>query len=48
MPPNKPQQLIDGPGYQRLLDTVDFGAWEAAVGQTLCHHRSFNRNPPDG
>ena len=36
----KPRGLQEAPGLRTLLDTSDFGAWEAAVGQTLGHHRS--------
>ena len=40
MAPQKPQQLIDGPGLLPLLDTDDFGGWEAVAGNALGHHRS--------
>lgn len=40
MVPLKPRQLLEGPGLRTLLQTEDFGAWDAVVGQALGHHRS--------
>lgn len=46
-PPAKPspQHPLDGPGLVTVLNTEDFGCWEASVATTLGHHRSELLSP---
>ncbi len=39
-PPGRFHAQLQGGGLDTLLDTDDFGCWEAAVAATLGHHRS--------
>lgn len=47
-PAQQPRQdPLDGAGLATVLDTHDFGRWEAAVATTLGHHRSELLSPSE-
>lgn len=48
MGPLKPSSLFHGPGFELLLQTGDFAAWDDVVSGTLGHHRSrlLPQSPP--